>query len=463
MFSASTYEARRAALRSKLAGGGLVLFPGNHGSPMNYRDNAYPFRQDSSFLYFFGLDQPGLVGLMDLDSGEDWLIADEPTLDDIVWTGPVPPLAQRAAQAGVKETKSTQALVRQLETAVNQKRTVHFLKPYRADGAIEIAAWLNLPVAAVSSRCSLPLTQAVIALRERKSQEEVAEIEAALAVTAKMHYAAMRASRPGVVEREIVGLMEGITRTHDWQLAYPVIFSKRGEILHSHGHELTLEKGDLVVNDSGCSSRRGYASDITRTIPIGGKFVGIKRYLYGLVLDAQQQAIAALRPGLPFVEVHKTASRVLVEGLKSAGCFQGDTDEIVDSGAYAVIFQCGVGHQMGLDVHDMEALGEDHVGYDQKFRRSKLFGLSHLRLAKPVLPGFVVTVEPGIYIIPELLDRWRAERRHGRFINYDALDRLRRVGGLRVEDDVLITETGARVLGPHIAKTADEVEAAMAD
>lgn len=462
MFPASTYLARRAALRAKISGG-LILMPGNHNSPMNYRDNVFPFRQDSSFLYFFGLDQPGLVGLMDLDSGEDWLIGQEPTLDDVIWSGPLPSLADRAAEVGITRTGSQQELARQLESALHSKRPVHFLKPYRADICVEMAAWLKVPVASLAARYSLALTQAVIALRERKTQQEVAEIEAALAVTAEMHHAAMRASRPGIAEREIVGLMEGITRRRDWQLAYPSIFSKRGEVLHNHGHGLSLGKGDLVVNDTGCSSARGYASDVTRTIPVGGKFVGIKRSLYELVLDAQRHAIAALHPGLPFIEAHKIACSVLVEGLKSAGCFHGDTQEIVESGAYAIIFQCGVGHQLGLDVHDMESLGEDHVGYDERYVRSKLFGLSYLRLAKPVQPGFVVTVEPGIYLVPALLDRWREERRHAQFIDYDALDRLRCIGGIRVEDDVLITESGSRVLGPHIAKTANEVEAAMSD
>lgn len=461
MFPASTYQARRSALRSRMSGG-LVLMPGNQDSPMNYRDNAYPFRQDSSFLYFFGHDQPGLVGLMDLDSGEDWLIGAEPTIDEVVWSGPLPSLTERASQSGIVRTQSRQALVTLLESAICGKREIHFLKPYRADAVVELASWLKIPVAAAATRYSVPLTQAVIALRQCKTAQEIAEIEAALAVTAEMHHAAMRASRPGVVEREVVGIMEGIMRRQDWQLAYPVIFSKRGEVLHNHGHDLTLEKGDLVVNDSGCASALGYASDITRTIPVGGKFVGVQRLLYGLVLEAHQRTIAALRPGLPYVNAHKLACAVLVEGLKSLGCFHGDTDEIVESGAYAIVFQCGVGHQLGLDVHDMESLGEDHVGYDEHFVRSKLFGLSYLRLAKPLQPGFVVTVEPGIYIVPALLDLWRKERRHVEFINYDALDRLRRLGGIRIEDDVLVTQSGSRILGPRIARTADEVEAVMA-
>lgn len=462
MFPASTYLARRAALRSRMSGG-LVLLPGNQDSPMNYRDNAYPFRQDSTFLYFFGLNQPGLVGLIDLDSGEDWLIGTEPTIEDVVWSGPLPSLGERAARAGIAHTQSRSMLGDRLENAAYSRREIHFLKPYRAETIAEMAAWLKVPAASLASRFSATLTEAVIALRERKTDEEIQEIESALAVTAQMHHAAMRASRPGSVEREVVGIMEGITRRHDWQLAYPVIFSKRGEVLHNHGHDLVLEKGDLIVNDTGCSSALGYASDITRTIPVGGKFVGTKRYLYNLVLEAQQRTIAALRPGLPFVKAHKLACATLVEGLKSLGCFRGDTEEIVESGAYAIVFQCGVGHQLGLDVHDMESLGEDRVGYDARFVRSKLFGLSYLRLAKPVQARFVVTVEPGVYFVPALIDLWRREGRHAEFINYEALGRLCRIGGIRIEDDVLITENGSRVLGPHIARTADEVEAVMSD
>jgi Xaa-Pro aminopeptidase/Xaa-Pro dipeptidase len=453
---------RRAALRA--AGlRGLALFPGNHDSPMNYRDNAYPFRQDSCFLYFFGLDQPALAGLIDLDSGEEWLYGTDISLDDVVWTGPLPTLAERAARAGVQRTAAPAALAAKLGEALDAGREVHHLRPYRADTLADLARWLRVPLDAAAAGHSLPLTVAVVALRERKAPEEIAEIEAALAVTAEMHHAAMRAARPGVLEREVVGLMEGIARRHDWQLAYPSIFSKRGEVLHNHGHGLTLERGDLVVNDTGVASGGGYASDITRTIPVGGRLAGVQRELYELVLDAQQRVIARLAPGVPFAEMHELAARTMAEGLRALGCLHGDPAEIVASGAYAVFFQCGLGHQLGLDVHDMEALGEDHVGYGGGHVRSPLFGRRYLRLAKPVQPGMVVTVEPGIYFIPALLDQWGAQRRHAQFIDYAALERFRDAGGIRIEDDVLITDTGCRVLGPHIARTADEVEAAMAD
>lgn len=461
MFSATTYQARRAALRERVKEG-LIVMHGNHDSPMNYRDNVYPFRQDSSFLYFFGLNQAGLVGVMDVERGEDWLLGEEASLEDLIWSGARPTLAQCAQLCGITRTGSRRDLHRTVTAAAASGRTVHYLRPYRADIAGELSELISAPVLRVERGYSPALTEAVVSLRERKSDEEVTEIEAALDVTAQMHRAAMRASRPGVVEREVVGIMEGITRRHDLQLAYPVIFSKRGEVLHNHGHALTLEKGDLVVNDAGCSSARGYASDVTRTLPIGGKLAGVQRCLYEIVLDAHQRTVAALRPGMKFIAAHKLACRVMVEGLKTLGCFRGDTEAVVEEGAYAVFFQCGVGHQLGLDVHDMEALGEDAVGYDESTARSVLFGLEHLRLAKPVQAGFVVTVEPGIYIIPALLDLWRSEKRYGGLINYEAFDRLRGIGGIRIEDDVLVTDAGSRVLGPHIARTPDELEAAMA-
>ena len=461
MFNAAIYTERRAELRRRL-GSGLVLLPGHRESPMNYRDNVYPFRQDSTFLYFFGLDQPDLVGLLDLDAGEDHLFGDDPSLHDIVWTGLLPTLAERAVACGVSRTAPLAQLPGRIAEALAKGRIVHTLAPFRGETVLLLAELLSCTPAEAAARASRPLTEAVVALREVKSDAEVAEIEAALALTARMHQAAFQATRPGVVEREVVGAMEGLMRAEDRQLAYPVIFSRRGEVLHNHHHDQKLEVGDLVVNDTGCSSRFGYASDITRTLPVGGRFSPLQRELYDVVLEAQQSVIRALRPGVPHLDLHKQACRVLVEGLKAHDCFKGDPADIVESGAYAIVFQCGLGHALGLDVHDMEALGEDLVGYGEGFTRSSLFGLKSLRLAKPLKAGMVITTEPGLYFIPHQLDQWRAEGRFTDFIDYDALDRFRGFGGVRIEDDVLITEDGARVLGPAIPRTAEEVEAAMA-
>lgn len=461
MFPASTYAARRAELRRRL-GQGLVLLPGHRESPMNYRDNVYPFRQDSTFLYLFGLDQPDLVGLLDLDSGEEFLFGDDPSLHDIVWTGPLPSVAERAAGCGIRHTEPLSRIAGRIAEAQAKGRTIHTSAPFRGETELRLAELMNCSPAQAAAGWSRPLTEALVAMREIKAPEEVAEIEGALALTARMHQAAFRATRPGVVEREVVGAMEGLMRAQDRQLAYPVIFSKRGEVLHNHHHGLKLERGDWVVNDTGCSSRFGYASDITRTLPVGGRFSSLQRELYDVVLEAQQTVIRALRPGVPHLDMHKLACRVMVEGLKAHGCFRGDAAEVVESGAYAIFFQCGLGHAMGLDVHDMEGLGEDLVGYGEGFNRSPLFGLRSLRLAKPLRAGMVITTEPGIYVIPHQLDQWRAEGRFTEFINYDAFEKLRGLGGVRIEDDVLVTGDGARILGPHIARTADEVEAAMA-
>jgi Xaa-Pro aminopeptidase len=461
MFPPATFTARREALRRRL-GSGLVLIPGHGESPMNYRDNAYPFRQDSSFLYLFGLDQPDLVGLLDLDTGEDCLFGNDPSLLDVVWTGPLPTVAERAAEVGISRTAPFAALAPRLAAAQAQGRSIHYLAPFRGETVVMLAELLGRAPAAVTAGWSPELTAALVALRECKAPEEVAEIEGALALTARMHQAAFRTTRPGVIEREVVGAMEGLMRAQDRQLAYPVIFSKRGEVLHNHHHDLKLEAGDLVVNDTGCSSRYGYASDITRTLPVGGRFSALQRELYDVVLAAQEAVLAALRPGVPHLEMHQLACRHLVEGMKAHGCFNGDPAEVVASGAYAIVFQCGLGHAMGLDVHDMEGLGEDLVGYGEGFTRSPLFGLRSLRLAKPLKAGMVITTEPGLYFIPHQLDQWRAEGRFKDFIDYDALERFRHFGGIRIEDDVLITDTGSRVLGPPIPKTAEAVEAAMA-
>ncbi len=446
MINASTYQQRRAELARRV-GPGLVLLPGHAESPANYRDNCYPFRQDSTLLYFSGIAQPDIALLLDCDSGRSTLLAKDPHPDAIVWTGPTASRGEWAATAGIEHHAALSELPALLEQARHQGRAVH-----------------RLPVSRTGEQTgfSRQLLQAVIDLRAVKSADEVAQIEEALHTTRDMHLLALRSARIGVAEQAVVGAMEGLVSARGLRMAYPPIFSCRGEILHNHHHDKVLKAGDLVVNDSGAESLLGYASDITRTIPASGRFTSLQADLYRLVLKAQQEAIALLKPGVPYRTAHEHACTVLVEGMISLGFMRGSAADAVARGAHAIIFPCGTGHMLGLDVHDMEGLGEEHVGYGEGHTRSPLPGHKYLRLARTVHAGFVLTVEPGIYFNPWLAAQWQAQGLHADLIDYAALGRHMDFGGIRIEDDVLITGTGSRVLGPHIARSVDEVEAACA-
>lgn len=456
MFAAEIYKARRTALAGLK---GIGLFPASPPSPVNYAHNTHPYVQDGCFAYYFGVPQPSILGAIDFDSGETFLFGDDPTLDDLIWLGTATTMAEWGERCGVGDVAPLAHLPAWI--AERARRQVHFTPPYRGEVTMQLSALLGMPPTAVADKASAPLIRAIVAQREIKAPEEIAEMESALAVTAEMHKLAMRLTRPGVMEHHVSGQMEGIARAADLKLAYPVIFSSQGEVLHNDRHDRRLEAGDLVVNDSGAASRGGYASDITRTLPVAGGFGSRARRCYELVLHAQLAAIDACRAGTPYMTVHKLAARTLVEGLLEERVFRGDADTIVESGAYALCFQTGVGHQIGLDVHDMEALGEDYVGYDETVSRSKLFGLRNLRMAKALKPGMVVTVEPGLYFIPALIDRWENEGKYRDSIDYTRVREFLPVHGIRIEDDVLITGNGPRVLGPPIPKTVDEVEAAM--
>lgn len=442
--NAAVYQQRRQDLAQRV-GHGLVLLPGHAYSPRNYRDNAYPFRQDSTLLYFCGLEVPQAALLLDCDSGQTTLLLEQGHPDDIVWTGPVPTPQVLAQSAGIEHTALLSALPDLLQSAQNQGRTVHQLPTARGGGTHAV---------------SPTLLRAVIDMRAVKSDLEVAQIEEALHTTRDMHLLAMRQARTGVVEQAVVGAMEGLVSARGLHMAYAPIFSSRGEILHNHDHSRTLKDGDIVVNDSGAESPLGYASDITRTIPASGRFTPLQKDIYNLVLDAQTQAIALLKPGVPYRQAHERACTVLVEGMIAMGFMRGSAAEAVQRGAHAIVFPCGTGHMMGLDVHDMEGLGEEHVGYAPGFSRSPLHGHRYLRMARPVQPGFVLTVEPGIYFNPWQAQQWQAQGLHAELINFDAMARHMDFGGVRIEDDVLITDSGARVLGPHIARSVPEVEAA---
>lgn len=461
MFAAHAFETRRASLCQRVRSG-LVLLPGASDAAMRYRANPYPFVQDSTFQYFFGIDEPDHVGLLDCATGEASLFGPAHGLDDVVWHGPRPSLAARAERIGATAAPIG-SLAEVLTQARARGRIIHHPPPYRGTGTLFLAELLERSPAEVMAHASTTLIDAIVAIREVKEPEEVAEIEDALAVTAIMHDAAARSMRPGMLESHVVAEMEAVVARARRRFSYPPILTRRGDILHNFRHEGRLERGDLVINDSGATSSFGYCSDVTRTIPVGGRFKGSARDVYQLVLDAQEHAIAAIRPGVAFRDIHLLAARVIAEGMVAMGLFRGDPYELVADGAHALVFPHGLGHQIGLDTHDMESLGEDRVGYAPGFERSTQPGLSALRLAKPLREGMVVTVEPGVYFIPPLIERWAAEGRFGDRIDWSALNALVGLGGVRIEDDVLVTEGGARVLGPPVPKSVEAVEALASD
>ncbi len=452
MFSAPTYQNRRERLMQQVAHG-VILFLGNDESAMNFAHNCYPFRQDASFLYYVGLNEPGLAVLLDVDAGTVCLYGDDVTVEQLVWTGRVPTIMDRAEQAGITLTAPRVALTQALQRAQSQNRPIHVLPGYRPEHERTLSDLLGQVPSA-----SEPLIRAVVTQRSCKSDEEVKEIESALQMSHLMFTTAMQVTEPGKVEREVVGFIEGMVRSRGLHLAFPIIYSIRGEILHNPHYDNVMQAGDMVVFDAGAESNRHYASDITRTIPVSGRFTSQQREVYQIVLNAQEKAIAAVRPGIEFRAIHRLASVELVRGLKDLGVLKGDVEQAVEAGVHTLFFPCGVGHMMGLDVHDMEALGEEFVGYNESVHRNPAFGWSSLRLARALEPGFVVTVEPGIYFIDELIDRWAAEHKLDSFINYAALQAYRELGGVRIEDDLLVTDQGARCLGQPIPRALGEVE-----
>jgi len=459
MFPAATYIARRRRLKEDLKSG-IILFLGNENSPMNYPDNQYAFRQDSSFLYFWGIDLPGLAAIIDIEQDREIIFGRELTIEDIIWSGPQTSLKEYCLKCGAADNASQEQLAAAITEAVRKGRRIHFLPQYRPENFIKIQALLGLNVAVANHYTSPVLIKSVVAQRSVKTEDEIQQIETALDATYEMQTLAMRLSRPGMIEKEIVGAMAGRAYARDGNaLAYPIIFTTKGHVLHNLKHDNVMQTGDLVINDSGCESALHYASDITRTFPVGGKFSRQQKEIYAIVLRVQQKAIENIRAGIEYREVHLAAAKEAALGLKALGLMAGDVDEAVAAGAHALFFPHGLGHMLGLDVHDMEDLGEDHVGYTDTIQRNPQFGLSHLRLARKLEPGFVLTVEPGLYFIPDLIDLWKTEKRCEEFIDYAKVEAYRDFGGVRIEDDVLVLRDGRRVLGRSIAKSVAEVEA----
>jgi len=459
MFDPAVYRERRNRLKKDI-GSGLILLLGNDEVGMNYAANTYHFRQDSTFLYFFAVDLPGLAALIDVDQNTETLFGDDLTVADIVWTGPQPTIADQARPAAIAATAPMAELEKRISDAIAQGRRVHFLKPYRAEHTLKITALLGLKPAMVAAYRSEPLHKAIVAQRNVKSAAEVDEIEQAIGVSRQMYLAAMAAAKPGKYEYEVVAEIMRVAKANGYDTSFPIICSVHGETLHNHHHANLMQKGDVMVLDSGVETPNKYASDITRTIPVGGAFTSQQRQIYEMVLRAQLGAIAAIKPGVPYKDVHLLAARSFATDLKAAGLMKGDVGEAVAAGAHALFFPHGLGHMIGLDVHDLENMGEQYVGYEPGVERSQQFGLGYLRLARTLKPGFVLTVEPGLYFIPQLIDQWKAEKRNAAFINYKEVEKFRNARGYRIEDDVLVTKSGNRVLGPPIPKTVADVEAA---
>ncbi len=462
MFNSKIYIQRRAELKKKIKNG-LILFLGNNEAPMNYPDNTYTFRQDSTFLYYFGLDRADLAAVIDVDENKETVFGNDFSMHDIVWMGPQPTIKQQAQKCGIKLTGTLSDFESVCTTAVKQGRKIHFVPQYRYDNILNLSSFIGVIPRRVNDYASMMLIKAIAEQRQVKSKEEINEIEKAIEVAYEMHTSAMRFAKPGMYERDVMGFISGLAASLGSGLSFPVIFSRHGETLHNHNYNNKLKDGDIVVNDSGAESMLHYASDITRTFPVNGKFTQKQKDIYEIVLIANLVAISEIKPKVNYKSVHLKAAETITEGLKSLGIMKGDTKKAVAAGAHALFFPHGVGHLLGLDVHDMENYGENNLGYDEKNKRSMQFGLKYLRYAKPLIPGVVLTVEPGIYFIPALIDQWKSENKFSEFINYTKVEEYRSFGGVRIEDDVVVTSNGSRVLGKPIPKAIEDVESVASD
>ena len=461
MFESTTYIKRREALRKKVKSG-LILILGNNEAPANYPDNCYHFRQDSSFLYFFGQSHPGYAGVLDIEVGEDIFFGNDVDIDDIIWMGPQPSIKDLAAQVGVQKSMPFCKLKEVVGQAIAQGRKIHFLPPYRYDNMMLLEELTGIRASMVKKYASVELIKAVVDLRSVKEACEIAELDLACNIGYEMHTTAMKLCKPGVSEQYITGVLEGIAASYGSKTSFATILTQHGETLHNHDHSHLLEAGKMMLTDCGAERISNYCSDHTRTVPVSGKFDARQKDIYNIVLACHGKALELTRPGITYKEVHLEVCKVLAQGLNDLGLMKGNVEEAVAAGAHALFLPHGLGHMMGLDVHDMEDLGQIYVGYDDETRPSTQFGLASLRMGRCLQEGFVMTDEPGCYFIPALIDQWRAEKKYTDFLNYDAIESFKDFGGIRLEDDILITPEGSRFLGEkRIPITVEEVENIM--
>ncbi|MBE6194377.1 MAG: M24 family metallopeptidase [Rikenellaceae bacterium] len=462
MFSADTYRSRRAELRKRI-GNGLILIPGNTFSPNNYPNNAYYFRQDSTFLYYFGLNLPTLMAVIDTESSEEMLFGDDFTVEDIIWTGPQPRLVELGAQVGVSNCQPLKALDGVIATAMKLGRKIHYLPPYRGESKIELSRLLGLPISELYAHKSVDLMFAVAEMREVKSAEEIEAMERAFQLGYAMHTTAMKMCRAGVVEREIAGAMEGVAKAQGLGVSFPSIVSQHGETLHNLNCDGVLENGRLLLVDAGAESVENYCSDHTRTYPVSGKFTDKQREIYEIVLRAHDEAPQNMRTGAMYMEeVHKRALLSLAEGLHDVGLISGAPQDAVEAGAMYLFMPHGLSHGLGMDVHDCEAMGERSYDFSELKERAVASGTCVYRAAWKLREGTVMSNEPGIYFIPALIDKSKAEGLYKGIVNYDRLEEYRDFGGIRIEDDIVVTNEGGRVIGDkHIPSSVEELEAVV--
>ena len=464
MFNKETYIRRRSELK-KLVGNGVIILFGNNEAPANYPANGYaPMRQDSSFLYYFGQHRDGLVGVIDIDNDEELLIGDDIDVEDIVWMGYTPSVADLAAEVGVSKTAPMKELKALCNDALRLKRPVHFLPPYRFDTKIQIMDLLGIHPSQQKEAASLQLIKAVVKMRATKEPQEIEAIERACDVGYAMHTTAQLLIRPGITERFVGGQVDGVARSLAQGVSFATIFTQHGEIMHGNPSDAKLEEGRLALCDAGCELN-DYCSDNTRTMPVSGKFSQRQLEIYTIVEACHDYVLEVAKPGVKYADVHFAVCRLMTERLKELGLMKGDTDEAVAAGAHAMFLPHGLGHMMGMDVHDMEGLGQIYVGFDEETRPNlEQFGTNCLRMGRRLEKGFVVTDEPGIYFIPHLIDLWRKEGHCAEFLNFDKLETYKDFGGIRIEDDLLITKDGCRFMGKQrIPYHPQELEAFMAD
>lgn len=456
-FSTSTYINRRVRLKQNFSKG-ILLFLGNELSPMNYQENTYPFRQDSTFLYFFGLNQPSLAAIIDLEKDREILFGDDPSMDMIIWMGNRAKLASIAERFGIFDIQPFRELNKYIGKAKKDKRLVYYLPPYRADSKLRLSKLLEIEPEEINNKASVDFIKAVIAQREIKTAAEIKELEESVNISIDMHTNAMQYTKPGMSEAQVAAEVHRTALAKGADISFPIIATINGQILHNHDHENVIQEGDIFLLDAGAQTKMGYAGDLSSSFPVAKRFTTKQKEIYQIVFQAHRDAVALLKTGIKFIDVHKMACRSIIEGLKAIDLMKGDTEEALKRGAHALFFPCGAGHMLGLDVHDMENLGENWVGYDNE-KRSHQFGLKSLRLAKELKPGFVLTIEPGIYFIPELIERWSTNKTNESFLNYGQIKKFKDFGGIRNEENFVITRKGSRILGKHFPKTLNDIEA----